>query len=213
MLVAGSEHLPAAAYAVAFAAAFAIIPALILGLMANDWLADPLRGPVPEAGRQLSDRRQQTVCVIAALLCYYVPGLVVVHAHASWAGILPYLRAHLFDGFGCAALFGLAFGRLRAPMPAAWPGQRTYARADRIAMLADRRVGVAALQLTGSSALIAACAAWVAGGGPVAIIAAAVWPAIPLQAFWSLVVIGVGSAPALTAGSSQDQHGPADSGV
>ncbi len=213
MLVAASEHLPAAAYAVVLTAAFAVIPALILGLMANEWLAEPLRGPVPAAGRQLSEKRQQTVCVIVALLCYYVPGLVVVHAHASWAGMLPYLRAHLFDGFGCAALFGLAFGRLRAPMPAAWPGQSTYARADRIAMLTDRRVGIAALQLTGSSALIAACAAWVAGGGLVAMIAAAAWPTVPLQPFWSLVVIGVGSVPTQTADSSQDQPGPADSGV
>jgi len=31
--------------------------------------------------------------------------------------MIPYLRAHVFDGFGCAALFGLAFGRLRDPMP------------------------------------------------------------------------------------------------
>ena len=28
-------------------------------------------------GRRLSGKRQQTICVVVALLCYYVPGLVV----------------------------------------------------------------------------------------------------------------------------------------
>jgi hypothetical protein len=165
--------------------------ALILGFISGAWLLDPLSntGHSQEYRQRVSEQRQARVCLVTALLCYYIPALIIVRDYAGWSAIVPYLRAHIFDGFGCAALFGLAFSRLRLPLvDTAATAQPAGATSQLASALANRRVAVSTAQLSFGAALIAACSAWVAGGSWLAVLYAGLWTFTPLQLFWSLAV-------------------------
>ena len=188
-----------------------LVAALVLGIVASEWLASPLRTTrfSLEYGQRLSEQRQRRLCVVAALACYYIPALIVIQGHAGWSAVEPYLRAHLFDGFGCAALFGIAFNYLREPLarPAAGAGLSGWAAEIRLARLADRRTTLAAFRLTWGAVLIAAASAWVAGGGWLKVLVAAGCTFVPVQSFWGLVANGVGFAPFDPGAPAQPQLG------
>jgi hypothetical protein len=168
----------------------AALVAVILGLICGDWIVDPLRtGEYSQEYRQhVSERRQARVCLVAALLCYYTPALIIVCNRAGWAAIVPYLRAHIFDGFGCAALFGLTFSRLRWPLVETAASPRAAAPTSRLLALLGRRKAIATAQLSIGTALIAACSAWVADASWLDVLAAGVCTLVPLQTFWQTAV-------------------------
>jgi hypothetical protein len=156
----------------------------VLGRSVGRWIGDP--------GRELiiAERRQGRVCVTAALISYYVPALifVVLHTqlitgkpylvwHAQWAAVEPYLRAHLFDGFGCAALYALIFRHFRQVHPVT--GNDT--RGARLR---------AASQLIFASTAIAASSVYIAGAGIIIATFAGLLAGFALLSFWYGVVSG-----------------------
>jgi len=194
-----TDWLPFVVFMVAWAAA------LILGPISGAWLLDPLSNTEysQEYRQHVSEQRQARVCLVTALLCYYIPAVFIVSDHAGWAAVVPYLRAHIFDGFGCAALFGLAFSRLRWPLVDTAATTQAAGMTSQMALaLTNRRVAVSVAQLSFGAALIAACSAWVAGGSWLAVLAAGLWTFVPLQTFWSLAV-----AVFVSGGSGQSTSG------
>ena len=193
----------------------ACVVAILLGLAAQGWITAPLRATRLSRADRLyyAELRQRGIALVMALVCYYVPALTIVSIHAGWPAVVPYLRAHLFDGFGCAALFGVVLGQLWRPLPDTAPRvvstkrpreappvsaersrvEESFARAtvrnremDRL-QAAHMRAKAAASQLASGSAIIAAAAAWVAGGGWLAVILSMVFAAIALGLFWGQV--------------------------
>jgi hypothetical protein len=110
-----------------------------------------------------------------SLVLYYAAALPVVIIHSGWAAVDPYLRGHLFDGFGCAALLTVAWSQLTRPMPV---------------RLRPAQVRVAAAQffLPLASAAIAAAAAYVANGSWAAVLLVFCMACIFAVQFWNLVV-------------------------
>ena len=144
--------------------------------------------------RTLSDRRQGMLCVCAALATYYGAALAFLLLHYGpphgWAQVEPYLRVHLFDGFGCAALFALVFRHVRK-VPRASKGTAD-SWADRFfKSLPDRRFLWAAAGLTAASAVIAAASVFVAGAVIWDVFWAGLGAAAILMGFWSGVAAGV----------------------
>jgi hypothetical protein len=180
-----TDWLPFVLFMVAWAAA------LILSFISGAWLLDPLSNTEysQEYRQRVSEQRQARVCLVTALLCYYIPAVIIVSDHAGWAAVVPYLRAHIFDGFGCAALFGLAFNRLRWPLvDTAATTQATGMTSQLTLALTNKRVAFATAQLSFGAGLIAACSAWVAGGSWLAALGAGLITFGPLQTFWSVTV-------------------------
>jgi 8-oxo-dGTP pyrophosphatase MutT (NUDIX family) len=132
-------------------------------------------------------RRQGRLCVAAALVSYFGPALVFVVVHHGWEQIEPYLRGHLFDAFGCAALYTLAFRQFRLP----WPQIQLAKYAWRWLNI---RVQLSAMQLTLASAAIAAASVFTAGGDFQAVALGGVLAALILQGFWTGVISGVSGA-------------------
>jgi hypothetical protein len=99
----------------------------------------------------------------------------------------PYLRAHLFDGFGCAALFALVFRHINQ-VPEGPQGSWL----DRfLKSLSDKRYWWAASGLTAASVVIAAASVFVAGGGIWDVLWAGLLSGVILAGFWSGVAVGV----------------------
>jgi len=163
---------------------------MVLGLLAGDWIVAPLQDSnMAEDHRQrVSEQRERRVGLVVALLCYYVPALMVVGLHAGIVGLIPYLRAHILDGFGCAALFTLALSPLRQPLAEA---SRRY----KPGFEAAGRAAQAGLLLTCGSVAIAAVAAWIAGGSWSTVLLAGVCAYFPIQFFWGFVALRISAAP------------------
>jgi hypothetical protein len=159
------------------------------GLLTSFWIVSPLEnaGQTLEHRQRVSEQRERRACLVVALLCYYVPALIVVEIHTGMAALIPYMRAHLLDGFGCAALFAVALGPLRWPLAEASmpykPGFGVVGRAARAGLL-----------LTCGSVAIAVSAAWIAGGGWAAVLLTFVCTYVPTQLFWGFVAHIISSA-------------------
>jgi hypothetical protein len=170
--------------------ALGVAAALVFGFLLGDWITAPLRDSAQgeEHRQRVCEQRERRTCLAVALLCYYAPALTVVGLHSGLAGFIPYLRAHLLDGFGCAALFALALAPLRQPLAEASrqykPGFEEVGRAGRASLL-----------LVGGSVAIAASAAWIAGGSWPDAFLAGVCAYVPLQFFWGLVALRISAAP------------------
>ena len=97
------------------------------------------------------------------------------------------MRAHLFDGFGCAALFALVFRHIRQVPEGPQGGWL-----DRfLKSLSDKRYWWAASGLTAASVVIAAASVFVAGGAIGDVLLAALLAAVIRAGFWSGVAVGV----------------------
>jgi hypothetical protein len=159
-----------------------LVAGMILGFTAGSWIVAPLANTskAEEYRQRVSEQRERRTCLIVALLCYYIPALIIVGLHAGMAGILPYLRDHLLDGFGCSALFVLALAPLRLPVAEASeqykPGLAAVGQAARASLL-----------LTGGSVAIACSAAWIAGGAWSAVLVAGGCTIVAAQFFWGFV--------------------------
>lgn len=177
-------------YIVLGAVALGIGMALISGFITSAWILDPLQNSLQsqEHRQHVSEQRERRTCLVVALLCYYIPALLIVGFHAGLAGLAPYLRAHLLDGFGCAALFALALSPLRRPLAEAShrykPGLEAVGQGLRAGLL-----------LTCASVAIAASGAWTAGGNWPAVLLAGICASFPLQFFWGIVALGISAAP------------------
>ena len=146
-----------------------------LGRSIGKWIGPPSWDP----GREFitAERRQGCVCVAAALTSYYVRAFIFVIWHDAGLGAEPYLRAHLFDGFGCAALYTLVFRHFRKFHPVTG-GDR---RIDRLR---------AASQLALASTAIAAASVYVAGADVTVAIIYGLLVGLVLLSFWYGVVSG-----------------------
>lgn len=150
---------------------------LIAGLLCAAWLRAPLKrgGYAPDERQVRFERRRSSLCLAVALLLYYAAALPVVIIQSGWAALGPYLRGHLFDGFGCAALLTVAWSQLARPMP-------------RRLRPANVRIAAAKFLLPLASAAIAAAAAYVAGGSWTAILTAFCAAYVFGHNFWGAVV-------------------------
>jgi hypothetical protein len=159
------------------------------GFIVSLWIVSPLEnaGQALAHRQRVSEQRERRTCLVVALLCYYVPALIFVEIHAGPAGLIPYMRAHLLDGFGCAALFAVALGPLRWPLAEASmpykPGFAVVGRAARAGLL-----------LTCGSVAIAVAAIWIAGGGWSAVLPTFVCTYVTTQLFWGFVAHIISSA-------------------
>jgi hypothetical protein len=150
-----------------------ILGGWILGLRIGHWL-----GPIgQDEGLALirSGRRQGRVCIAAALISYYVPALTFILVHYGWTSVEPYLRAHLFDGFGCAALYALVFRHFRDLSPV------TTTDGGTIRLRARAR-------LIFASTIIAVASVYVAGAGLTVAIIYGLVAGMVLLSFWCQVV-------------------------
>jgi hypothetical protein len=150
---------------------------LIAGLLCAAWLRAPLKhgSYTPQERQGRFERRRARLCLGAALLLYYAAALPVVIVQSGWAAIDIYLRGHLFDGFGCAALLTVAWSQLTRPMPARLRP-------------AEVRMAAARFLLPLASAAIAAAAAYVANGRWTAIFTVFCVAYIFSYNFWPAVV-------------------------
>jgi len=155
---------------------------LVAGLPCAMWLRAPLgrTGDTPADRQGRFEQRLSQLRIGFALVMYYAAALPVVIFRSGWAAVDPYLRGHLFDGFGCAALLAVAWSPLTRFMP-----QR----------LRPPEVRLAAAQffLPLASAAIAAGAAYVADGSWAAVFTAFCAGLIFTYAFWLIVVAITGN--------------------
>jgi hypothetical protein len=155
----------------------------ILGLCIGHWL-----GPIgQDEGLALirSGQRQGRVCITAALTSYYVPALTFILVHYGWASVEPYLRAHLLDGFGCAALYALVFRHFRDLSPVTI-----------IDTWAKRLQATA--RLIFASTAIAVASVYVAGAGVTVAIIYGLLAGVVLLSFWyGVVSVKVGRSATL----------------
>jgi MFS family permease len=150
---------------------------LIAGLLCVAWLRAPLRRTedTPAERRGRFERRRAQLCLGFGLVLYYAAALPVVIIYSGWAAVDPYLRGHLFDGFGCAALLTVAWSQLTRPMP-----MRLRP--------AGVRMSAAQFLLPLASAAIAAAAAYVANGSWEAVLTVLFVAYIFSYKFWEAVV-------------------------
>lgn len=150
---------------------------LIAGLLCAAWLRAPLRSGsyTPDERQDRFERRRASLCLAVALLLYYAAALPVVIIQSGWTELDTYLRGHLFDGFGCAALLTVAWSQLARPMPARLRP-------------ANVRMAAAKFLLPLASAAIAAAAAYVADGSWTAILTAFCAAYVFGHNFWGAVV-------------------------
>jgi 8-oxo-dGTP diphosphatase len=164
------------------------------GYRSGHWLA-PTDPENPGRRALPIERRQGRLCLIAALVSYYGPALIFVGVHNGWAQVEPYLRDHLFDAFGCAALYVLIFRQFKQPFP-------QIHRADRLWRWLSRWLNIPiqldAIQLSLASAAIGAASVFAAGGDRWAILGAGFLTGLILQGFWTGVISGV-SGPGIVA--------------
>jgi MFS family permease len=148
-----------------------ILASLGIGNLCGRWVSAPLRNQeLSSAERQESfERRRVRLSLIITLLIYYAAALPIVVVHSGWSSLNAYLRAHLFDGFGCAAFLVVAWSQLNRPWSRDERGSRTAA---------------ADLLLPLSSSIIAAAAGYVAGGSPADIVIVAAWALVFTWQFW-----------------------------
>ena len=150
---------------------------LVAGLLCVAWLRAPLRRTRDTSAERRGrfERRRAQLCLGFALVLYYAAALPVVIIHSGWAAVDPYLRGHLFDGFGCAALLTVGWSQLTRPMP-------SRLRA------AEVRIAAAKFFLPLASAAIAAAAAYVANGSWAAVFTVFCVAYIFAYNFWNAVV-------------------------
>ncbi|HEV2260322.1 MAG TPA: hypothetical protein VGS06_45025 [Streptosporangiaceae bacterium] len=166
----------------------------IAGLLCTAWMRAPLRrtGDTPAERQGRFERRRAQLCLGFSLVLYYAAALPVEIIHSSWAAVDPYLRQHLFDGFGCAALLTVAWSQLTRPMP-----MRLRPAAVRMA--------AAKLLLPLASAAIAGAAAYVANGSWKEILAVVVVVYPFSHKFWDAVVGTAGYDETSKEASGQQQ--------
>ena len=126
-----------------------------------------------EAALRRYELRRDTVSTLVALVTYFIAGLwVTVSYKGGWPAVEGYLRAHLMDGFGYALFFALGWKQL----------ERHAARALRLFGLA--------------TAVVAAGAAFAAGGSWLQINLAAALGLLFGQYMWEIITRFAGPAAA-----------------
>jgi len=169
-------------YGLAVAVFFGLVAAGgIAGFICGAWLRAPLgrTGDTPVERQARFEQRRARVCLGFSLALYYTAALPVVIIHSGWGAVDPYLRGHLFDGFGCAALLTVAWSQLTRPMPVRLRP-------------AEVRVAAAQLLLPLASAAIAAAAAYVANGSWATVLTVFSVACIFAVQFWKAAVAIVG---------------------
>jgi tetratricopeptide (TPR) repeat protein len=122
------------------------------------------RAPEVEAALHRYELRRDTVSALVALVTYFIAGLwITVSYKGGWPAVEGYLRAHLMDGFGYALFFALGWKQL----------ERHAARALRLFGLA--------------TAVVAAGAAFTAGGSWLQINLAAALGLLFGQYMWEII--------------------------
>lgn len=116
----------------------------IFGVIWLTWPVFSLTGAKGVARIEFVHRRYETrrdnFSALVALVAYYAPGLWITVSIHGWDAVGEYLRAHLLDGFGCAAFFTVGWRQL------------------------DRHTGKALLWFNIATAGIAAASTYIAGG-------------------------------------------------
>lgn len=146
----------------------------------------------PQHTRSVDPRREGRLCISAALVIYYGAGLFFeLRYHSGWMNVETYMRNHLFDGFGCAALFALIFRQIKHDDPV--PNEGNLVRRW-VMRLWNRRVLRASAGLTLASATIAAAAYFAAGADWLHVMYAGLAAIVISLSFWTGVVTGTASA-------------------
>ena len=174
--------------AVEYAVAPVTVGSLAFAVTGHYWLKAPLRRPAASSRYEIgaSQRRLQRyqaraskVRVVAALLAYYLPAVLVTIRHQGTVGLSDYFHGHVLDGFGFIGF--LASG---------W-------------QLITRDIHLAAERLTQSSVLIAVAGAFVAGGTPLEIAFAGFFGELFFERVWQAWVTAGPPSPAEATSSSR----------
>jgi len=146
----------------------------------------------PQHTRSLDPRLQGRLCIGAALAIYYGTGLFFeVRYHPGWMNVETYMRNHLFDGFGCAALFALIFRQIKHDGPVPRGGNPVWRW---VRGLWNKRALRATAGLILASATIAAAAYFAAGANWLHVLYAGLAAIAISWNFWTGVVNGITSA-------------------
>jgi len=140
----------------------------IFGMIWLTWPVFNLTGAKGVARIEFVHRRYETrrdnFSALVALVAYYVPGLwITVSIHGGWDAVGEYLRAHLLDGFGCAAFFAMGWRQL------------------------DRHTGKALLWFDIATAGIAAASTYIAGGNAHVVIVVGLVAFVLANLMWKVV--------------------------